>query len=87
MKYIEIILKIAFAVGAVTFFVSQSVFLQYFSLFLVVCILLGITLIFNKDQSYGYSLAQREVVMRRIEGGVLVVFSVMCTIFKFKDLI
>lgn len=87
MKYIEIILKLLFVTGAVTFFVSQEEFMKYFSAFLLVCILLGITLLFNKKQSYGYKLAPREVIMRRVEGAVLVIFVVVFTVLKFKNLL
>ncbi len=83
MKYIEIILKVAFVAGAGVFFTAGDMFMTYFSSFLLVCILLGIILLFNKDQSYGYKLAKREVVMRRIEGAVLIVFTLVAACLKF----
>ncbi len=85
MKYIEIILKVAFVAGAAIFFTSKEMFMTYLSSFLLVCILLGITLLFNKDQSYGYKLKKREVVMRRVEGAVLVLFTVVAAILKFQS--
>ncbi len=85
MKYFEIILKILFVTGAVTFFLDRNTFWDSIYYFLVVCLVLGITLIFNKKkQSYGYKLVKREIIMRRVEGIVLVVFAVVFAILKAK---
>ncbi|MES2216065.1 MAG: hypothetical protein V4481_02105 [Patescibacteria group bacterium] len=88
MKYFEIVLKILFVAGAVTFFLDRNTFWDSICYFLAVCLVLGITLIFNKKkQSYGYKLAKREIVMRRVEGIVLVVFAVVFAILKAQSMI
>ncbi len=75
MRIFEIILKVLFLGGSIYALKAEGVSLSCLILYLLVCFILGIVLIFNKKQSYGYELAKREVVMRRIEGGFLIVFS------------
>jgi hypothetical protein len=87
MKYFEIILKLLFVAGAVTFFVSKEFFMLNLWVFIIVALVLGVVLLFNKKQSYGYQLSSREVTMRRVEGVVLVVFAVVFGVLKCKGLI
>lgn len=74
MKYFEIVVKVWFVASAVAlYFVRDSICL-YKSL-AAASLVLGITLIFNKQHSYGwYKIRHREVIMRKIEGVILIVF-------------
>lgn len=85
MKYLEIFLKLAFLVLSVYVIVSKNVFSHWFMTLLVVSLLLGITLIFNKKQSYNYPTnwpkLSRVFLLRRIEGVILVVCSVAMLVF------
>jgi threonine/homoserine/homoserine lactone efflux protein len=85
MKYIEILLKIAFVGQIVTFF--QPLFYENtaFLFFIETAFMLGIVLLLNKKQSYGYVLSHREVIMRRIEGVLLILFA-MLMIFTLNQL-
>ncbi len=76
MKIFEIILKVAFLVDAIYLYAAKFINPSYFSTFIIICVLLGVVLIFNKKQSYGYMLAKKEIVMRRIEGIALIIFAV-----------
>jgi hypothetical protein len=87
MKYIEIILKLAFLAGVIVFASARDFFFTNLVWFLGVSLLLGIVLIFNRKQSYGYELSYREVVIRRIEGIILIVFAILFAMFKVKGLI
>lgn len=81
MKYIEIILKLAFLLLAIVLFVTKSIMSFYFYAFLAVSLILGIVLLFNKHESYGYPVGypkmNRVYLTRRIEGVLLVVFSIL----------
>ena len=81
MRILEIILKLAFLVGAIFLIVTQEAKGQIFSLFLLVCVLLGITLIFNKRESYWYPKNYPKMkgvyLTRRIEGGLLIIFALI----------
>jgi hypothetical protein len=87
MKYFEIILKLLFVAGAAAFFISKEFFMLYLCGFLIVTFILGVVLMFNKKQSYGYVLSKREVTIRRVEGAILIVFAVVFGILKCKGLI
>jgi hypothetical protein len=88
MKYLEIILKLLFAAGAVCYFVSPTRFFQSIWMFILVSLLLGILLIFNKQHSYyWYKPSKRELKIRQIEGGLLVLFAVSFAILKAQGLI
>lgn len=76
MKYFEIILKILFLFGSIYSIKSEIVPYPFLITYLVLCLILGIVLIFNMKQSYGYELSKREIVIRRIEGSLLIVFSI-----------
>lgn len=85
MKYLEIILKLAFLVLSVYVIISKNVMSHWFIALLVVALLLGITLIFNKKQSYNYPTnwpkLNRVFLIRRIEGALLIVCSVAMLVF------
>jgi hypothetical protein len=76
MKIFEIILKILFFVGSIWAIKAETVSHPFLISYLILCLVLGIVLFFNKKQSYGYELSKREVVMRKIEGIILVAFSI-----------
>ncbi len=76
MKYFEIILKLAFLGGSIYAIKAETVSHTFLISYLVVCLVLGIVLFFNKKQSYGYELEKREIIMRRVEGVLLVAFSI-----------
>lgn len=76
MRAFEIILKILFLAGSAYSIKAETVPHGFLIAYLLVCLVLGLILFFNKKQSYGYELARREVIMRRIEGGILVVFAI-----------
>ncbi len=82
MKYFEIILKLAFLGGSIYSIKAETVSHQFLLAYLTVCLVLGIVLFFNKKQSYGYELEKREIVMRKIEGILLVIFSIFVFIVQ-----
>jgi hypothetical protein len=88
MRYFEIILKIVF-LGAVLVvgFNNDLLFSRWLCVILTVSLLLGIVLLLNKKQSYGYELSMREVKIRRIEGVLLVVFGMIFGILRIKGII
>ena len=80
MKIFEIILKVLFLGGSVYSIKTEQVSISFLIFYLFICFILGIVLIFNKKQSYGYELNKREVVMRKIEGVLLIIFSIFVLI-------
>ncbi len=76
MKYFEITLKILFLLGSIYSIKAETVPYPFLLSYLLICMILGIVLFFNKKQSYGYELSKREIVIRKIEGVLLVAFSV-----------
>lgn len=76
MKYFEILLKLLFLGGSIYSIKVETVPYPFLVTYIIVCLVLGVVLIFNKKQSYGYELAKREVIMRRVEGVLLVTFSI-----------
>ncbi|MEK7646717.1 MAG: hypothetical protein AAB381_03435 [Patescibacteria group bacterium] len=77
MRYFEIFLKIAFVGQIITFFKPLFYENTAFLFFIETSFMLGIVLLLNKKQSYGYRLTQRDLVIRRIEGVLLVIFAVL----------
>ena len=77
MRHIETILKLLFAAGAIFFIIDKSVASPFFFTFLLISLILGIILIFNKDASYHFKQSQRDLGIRKIEGVLLVIFSVV----------
>ncbi len=74
MKYFESVLKVWFLTSATGFYFVQESSCWLKSL-AVSSIILGITLIFNKNHSYGwYKISHREVILRKIEGVILIIF-------------
>ena len=87
MKYIEIIFKLAFLSLAIVLFVTKAIPSLSFYAFLIVSFILGIVLFFNKHESYGYPAGYSKMnvvyMMRRIEGIILVIFSVIILIYVY----
>jgi hypothetical protein len=81
MKYIEIILKLAFLLLAIVLFVTKAFISPWLFAFLVVSFVLGIILFFNKHESYGYPANYPRMsgvyLTRKIEGVLLVAFSII----------
>lgn len=75
MKKIEITLKVGFILLALALIITGQVNTMGLMIFLVVSFVLGGILIINKDSSYSHKHTKKEWVMRRIEGVLLVVFS------------
>ncbi len=75
MKYIEIFLKLAFLIISVMFIITNSIDSSWFFVSLLVSFLLGIILIINKNSSYNYPQTDRDYLIRRIEGVLLLIFS------------
>ena len=75
MKYIEIILKLAFLVLSIILIITRAVTSPWFCGLLIVSAILGLVLIFNKKTSYGsWGCGRKDYVMRRVEG-ILLVFA------------
>lgn len=81
MRYIEIIFKLGFLGLAIYFLSIQTVVSPLFDLFLIVCIVLGLVLLINKHASYNFKQTKKDLKMRQIEGGVLIVFAVITSTF------
>ncbi len=75
MRIFEIILKLLFLLGSIYSIKSEIVSTPFLITFLIVCLVLGIVLIFNKDSSYNYPQTKRDLIIRKIEGGLLIIFS------------
>jgi len=88
MKKLEIILKILFVASFVFLYATyKDSFGAAMVVFLSISFLLGIVLIINKDQSYGYPLSFHEVVERRIEGVLLILFSLAAVLLHVTNLL
>ncbi len=81
MRNFEIILKIAFLAGSIVFLFTKDFNSVGFLIFLIVCAVLGCVLVVNKDSSYHYPQTPRDLVIRKIEGILLVVFSIITFIY------
>jgi Ca2+/Na+ antiporter len=75
MRILETILKLLFLSGSIYSIKSEVVPIQFLSVYLLITLILGIVLIFNKQSSYNYPQTKRDFVIRRIEGGLLIIFS------------
>jgi len=82
MKIFEIVLKILFLSGSIYSIKAETVPYPFLILYLLICMTLGIVLIFNKKQSYGYELSKREITIRKIEGVLLCSFSLFVFLFS-----
>jgi len=76
MKYLEIILKLAFLALSIYVIATRQVFGEAFMILTYIAFVLGIVLIFNKKQSYNYPANYPKIknvfIMRKIEGLILV---------------
>ena len=75
MRTIETILKLVFLGLSIYFLSTQAVFSPLFNLFLLVSIVLGVVLLINKDASYRFKQSKKDLKIRKIEGGVLILFA------------
>jgi|GEM_PF-1671479 len=86
MRYLETILKILFLFASVYLVVTKAILSPFFVIFLVVCLLLGVCLIFNKHASYNFQQTPRDLGIRRVEGVILLIFAVGIYVFiKFNS--
>jgi hypothetical protein len=85
MRIIEIILKLAFLALATVLFATSNFTSPWLTAFLIVSLVLGFVLIFNKHESYnypaGYPRMKNVYIMRSIEGGLLIGFSIFLFIY------
>ena len=76
MRYLEIVLKFGFLIGAVYLIISAGISAPaVFCGFLAVSALLGLVLLFNKDASYNFKQSKKDLMMRKIEGSLLIIFA------------
>ncbi|HTK33186.1 MAG TPA: hypothetical protein VL335_01415 [Candidatus Paceibacterota bacterium] len=75
MRTVETILKLAFLGLAIYFLSTQAVLSPLFSLFLLVSIVLGMFLMLNHEASYHFKQSKKDLGIRKIEGGVLILFA------------
>ena len=77
MKIIEIILKLTFLALSIVVIATGQVFGHWFMALVYVGLVLGLVLIFNMHESYGYPKnypkMNRVYLIRRIEGALLVI--------------
>jgi hypothetical protein len=77
MKTFEIILKLAFLALSIIVIATGQVFGHWFIALVYVGLVLGLVLIFNKHESYGYPKnypkMNRVYWIRRIEGTILII--------------
>jgi len=83
MKEVEIILKLAFLALSVTFIIAQSIYSPLFDLLLVVCIVLGLVLLFNHHTHYKFKKGSKDLTYRHIEGGLLIIFAALSSTLGF----
>jgi len=77
MRYFEILLKLAFLALSICLLITQATTSLLFCALLVVSVLLGFILIINKKTSYGsWGSDNKDYVMRRVEGVILIVAAV-----------
>jgi hypothetical protein len=81
MKKFEIILKITFLIAVIRLFFTHDFWSYKFEAFLGLCVVLGLVLVFNKRESYGYPAGYPRMknvyLTRRIEGVLLVLFAIV----------
>jgi len=75
MRHFELFLKVLFLIGSLYAIKSEIVSPPFLIGYLLVCFILGVVLICNKHASYNFKQTKKDLIMRRIEGGLLVLFS------------
>ena len=75
MRYTELLLKIVFLADSIYFIVTKSLDSESFLAFLLLTLILGIILIFNKKASYNFKQTKRDLMLRHIEGVIMIAFS------------
>jgi hypothetical protein len=76
MRSLEITLKFCFLILAITLIATSDVLSVGLWSFLVVSFALGVVLTINKRPSYMRATAKSDFKIRKIEGAILVVFSI-----------
>lgn len=82
MRIFEAVLKLLFLFGSIYSIKAETVSTTFLVSFLVICTILGIVLIFNKDSSYNYPQTNRDLIIRKIEGTLLIIFSLFISYFQ-----
>ncbi len=75
MRTIETILKLVFLGLSIYFLSTQAVLSSLFNLFLLVSIVLGMVLMLNHDASYHFKQTKKDLGIRKVEGGALILFA------------
>jgi hypothetical protein len=84
MRYLEIILKLIFlGVSIFLFIYHDPISIGVTDIFLLICMSLGIVLMFNKDSSYHFKQTKKDLLIRKIEGGLLIVFAMAIGVIHF----
>jgi hypothetical protein len=81
MRYLEITIKLIFLGLAIYIFVANAFISPWLLVFLETSFLLGFVLVLNREESYryppGYPNMARVYLMRKIEGLILILFSII----------
>jgi hypothetical protein len=87
MRYIEIFVKLLFLGLAIFIFVTNAFLTLWLLIFLETSFLLGFVLVLNKEESYryppGYPKMNRVYLMRKIEGLILILFSIIIFFYVY----
>lgn len=86
MRVFETILKLLFLLSSMYLTVlaqspnqEPAILVLFFGPpFFLLSFILGLVLIFNKKSSYNYPQSKRDYAIRKTEGGILIIFSVVC---------
>ncbi len=84
MRYFEIALKIAFLVIGAAQYISGNVFTCWFLVFIAISFVLGIVLLFNKKSSYNFKQTKQDLLIRKVEGWVLIA-TALCYAFVWSS--
>lgn len=76
MRYFETILKIGFLIPSLYLLITRQAQSQSFMVVLTILssisVILGFVLLFNKKSSYNYPQTKRDLLIRKIEGILLI---------------
>jgi len=86
MRHVETILKLLFTVWAGYFILSKDILNVFFLNFLLVSLVLGIVLLTNKDSCYHFKQSKKDLSIRKLEGTILIVFSVLMSFMIMQPL-
>lgn len=83
MRYVEIVLKLTFLITFINFSTQTSIVSSAFDALLITAFVLGFVLTWNKNASYNFRQTKRDLIIRKIEGVLLMLFAL---IFSFVPL-